>query len=813
MQIIHVNLTQEPKTAGVKLTSLDMTYSVMWSETNVTFEWCFDVFLDYHFFEHQIHWFSVFNLFMMVIFLTRLVSMILMRTLRNDYAKYAREDDDLESLERDCISSSAELILHQPSPFVNLKSLKIYPEIKTLYATSNVSTLVESYFLDSSPGVTLTMVLRDVHTPYSMLVLIITARQNISDKSVSCSFLQMGFTSSVCKIMEIWCLRFGNGGVSVVERVVVIWCLGSNFIKSFLKETWLSSRRSRLDLYIISYLRDLSFAHLAKIGIRAKVIENQVMKAPVISISLDVSVENVGSSFLRVILIGSISIEVPVALEVGAAIVASPVGILELDIHSSSEVDPSKSSPPPVSVAPMVSPFMCLDDSESDTEIPKRRVSPTTSTTEIPTIPILPAPSAIIAPSSDYPLAPDIPIGRLYRTHPGGPCRALTMRKSVRPLPSHCLTLRYTSHHLDHFNFGSSSSHSSTDHSSSRHSISGHSLSGHTPPNTTDADSSTPLRFVHPPLTRTPQCSEAYLSWRSTPLSTMYPLTTSESSAGDSSSESSDRPSRKRCRSLAATVTSPIHVTRALVPSRADLLLPCKRFRDSISLKDSVKEEIDMDMLEDIDADATAVEVAVDRDVEVGIDAGIGMEDDVKVDVEDEVGDEVESSDRGTMEVGVDVAAGIDILDAMLMLNARIEDIETGQRELDSRSLIAGGERASLLDQNGSDDDNGNGGNGNGENGNGGNENPNENNRYARPVARECTYQDFIKCQPLNFKGTEGVVGLIRWFEKIETVFHISNYPEKYQVKYAACTLLNSALTWWNSHKRTVGTEAAFAMA
>ncbi|GKE20493.1 hypothetical protein Tco_1432005 [Tanacetum coccineum] len=27
-------------------------------------------------------------------------------------------------------------------------------------------------------------------------------------------------------------------------------------------------------------------------------------------------------------------------------------------------------------------------------------------------------------------------------------------------------------------------------------------------------------------------------------------------------------------------------------------------------------------------------------------------------------------------------------------------------------------------------------------------------------VARECTYPDFLKCQPLNFKGTEGVVGL-----------------------------------------------------
>ncbi|GJT09299.1 hypothetical protein Tco_0856341 [Tanacetum coccineum] len=42
-------------------------------------------------------------------------------------------------------------------------------------------------------------------------------------------------------------------------------------------------------------------------------------------------------------------------------------------------------------------------------------------------------------------------------------------------------------------------------------------------------------------------------------------------------------------------------------------------------------------------------------------------------------------------------------------------------------------------------------------------------------VARECTYPDFLKCQPLNFKGTEGVVGLTQWFEKIESVYSISN--------------------------------------
>ncbi|GJS88718.1 putative reverse transcriptase domain-containing protein [Tanacetum coccineum] len=104
---------------------------------------------------------------------------------------------------------------------------------------------------------------------------------------------------------------------------------------------------------------------------------------------------------------------------------------------------------------------------------------------------------------------------------------------------------------------------------------------------------------------------------------------------------------------------------------------------------------------------------------------------------------------------------------------------------------------------------NGNRGNGNGGNGNGG---ANGNDNGNGGPARECTYQDFLKCQPLSFNGTEGVVGLTRWFKKMETVFHISNYPEKYQVKYATCTLLNNALTWWNSHKRTIGIEAAYVM-
>ncbi|GJU48512.1 putative reverse transcriptase domain-containing protein [Tanacetum coccineum] len=46
----------------------------------------------------------------------------------------------------------------------------------------------------------------------------------------------------------------------------------------------------------------------------------------------------------------------------------------------------------------------------------------------------------------------------------------------------------------------------------------------------------------------------------------------------------------------------------------------------------------------------------------------------------------------------------------------------------------------------------------------------------------------------------------------MESVFHISKCTTECQVKFATCTLLGSALTWWNSHVRTVGHDAAYAL-
>ncbi|GKC57313.1 hypothetical protein Tco_1084911 [Tanacetum coccineum] len=553
------------------------------------------------------------------------------------------------------------------------------------------------------------------------------------------------------------------------------------------------------------------------------------MAAPSISI---LSEESMGSHAPRVILFGAIPAIIPVIPEVpivpadpivapeeGTVSVVSPTGVLDLvDYSSSSDSDPSEDSLPPVPDLPLVSPS---GSSSHDT----------------------------LAPSSEYPLAPvvappgirrrrailirpgeDIPIGRLYRTHPGGPCRALTARKSVRPLSSHRLALR--SFIIWAFYFGSFFIRTYT----------------------IDADSSTPQRFVHRSLARTPRRIKAFRRWSSVPLSTPYLQTTSESSLGSSSERSLDssspssRPSRKRCRSPTASVPSPTHVSRSIAPTPADLLPPRKRFRDSYSPEDSGEEHMEVDT-----ADAEAVaDVGISEGVvahpEDSIDMGVEITaSDVR---EDDEEFEAEASAADMREIAVDPLAigdssessrgGIhdledtiyDIVHYMSEVRIdRITKIETTQRQLEASQLVASRERASLVErirslrleylkeefrqvrrdrddtrrrlrrlestmtitcsgmtleaieelinrhvkealaahettraanaleaenqiQNGSDDDNGNGGNGN----------PNENSR------------------------------------------------EKYQVKYATCTLLNSALTWWNSHKRTIGTESSFAM-
>nr|GEX84295.1 putative reverse transcriptase domain-containing protein [Tanacetum cinerariifolium] len=73
------------------------------------------------------------------------------------------------------------------------------------------------------------------------------------------------------------------------------------------------------------------------------------------------------------------------------------------------------------------------------------------------------------------------------------------------------------------------------------------------------------------------------------------------------------------------------------------------------------------------------------------------------------------------------------------------------------------------------------------------------------PVGKKGNYKEFISCQPFYFNGTEGVVGLIRWFERTESVFSRSNCVEENKVAFATGTPTNDALSWWNAYPNLLG--------
>nr|GFB56959.1 reverse transcriptase domain-containing protein [Tanacetum cinerariifolium] len=76
-------------------------------------------------------------------------------------------------------------------------------------------------------------------------------------------------------------------------------------------------------------------------------------------------------------------------------------------------------------------------------------------------------------------------------------------------------------------------------------------------------------------------------------------------------------------------------------------------------------------------------------------------------------------------------------------------------------------------------------------------------------VAKRENYKEFISCQPFYFNGTKGVVGLIRWFERTESLFSRSNCAEENKVAFSTGTLTNDALSWWNAYAQPIGIEQA----
>ncbi|GJS58628.1 hypothetical protein Tco_0653412 [Tanacetum coccineum] len=77
------------------------------------------------------------------------------------------------------------------------------------------------------------------------------------------------------------------------------------------------------------------------------------------------------------------------------------------------------------------------------------------------------------------------------------------------------------------------------------------------------------------------------------------------------------------------------------------------------------------------------------------------------------------------------------------------------------------------------------------------------------PAVKMGNYKEFISYQPFYFNGTEGAIGLIRWFERTESVFSRSRCAKENKVTFATGTLTDDALSWWNAYAQPIGIEQA----
>ncbi|GJV69705.1 hypothetical protein Tco_1485214 [Tanacetum coccineum] len=352
------------------------------------------------------------------------------------------------------------------------------------------------------------------------------------------------------------------------------------------------------------------------------------MAALVILISFDSSNEHVGSSISWIILFGTILAEIPtktpvappVALEVEAAIVASPVGVLDLIMYSSTDSDPSNALPSPehVSTLPATSSFLCTDSSKASSDSSDSLYSSSSETSSpthdsahalrqiVPAPPGIPRrPGILVLPGQE------IPCGRPYRTQPNGVLNMLTARKRV-----HLFHARLLANLMRFCSLPSSSPRKRCRSSSS-------SSSSDSPLGTTIV---TPADVPRP-------------STRVTPATT----TVDHSPVG---------PSRKRYRSPTTFVPSAIPAPGALSPTHADLLAHHKRFRTSsaaLSLEASVEESMeigsdDEDIDSDVMADIVAEAAAADK-FRTEVDVGFKGDAEAK--------EEAKSSTRGTIEIGI----------------------------------------------------------------------------------------------------------------------------------------------------------------
>nr|GEU73258.1 reverse transcriptase domain-containing protein [Tanacetum cinerariifolium] len=418
---------------------------------------------------------------------------------------------------------------------------------------------------------------------------------------------------------------------------------------------------------------------------------------------------------------------------------------------------------------PAISPFLSSTDDSSDSDTPDTPPSPTHGTpfTEM----ALSTQSTPVASSAlrrrVMILAPrqPIPHGRPYRYHPKGSIHMMTARKRIGPLPTYRFTVK---HSVDY-----SSSHHFALNNSLSDSSSSSSLETSSDPSSDDLPDSSFDHSLPAPSSGMRPSHHLCLLVPSIPHSS---ATIINRPSHDSSSTS---PSRKRSRSPAAPVPLSLHIHGALTYVRADVLPSPKRIR-------SPKSATDLEV-----SSAENFELSRSRRTNLGMDDDVERSDglDIDLEIQAEINEYVAYADALRAR-GIDARVVVEAVDR--------EEIETGARglrtcegvnkQIDCR--LAGALRARdtarnlepLIGGGGEQEEvNGSGGNGNGGNGNRGNGNGGNGNRGANRNGNGDG-----EGNGHNFE--EGVVGLTRWFEKMDTVFHISNYSEKYQELVLLCT-------------------------
>nr|GEV54564.1 putative reverse transcriptase domain-containing protein [Tanacetum cinerariifolium] len=487
-------------------------------------------------------------------------------------------------------------------------------------------------------------------------------------------------------------------------------------------------------------------------GYLYKLLLVKFMSISIILVSSYSSEESVGTSTGRVILFGTIP----------TTILDTTLSMTPPSTHINTTPIPIISStiPPSPDYTPASLDYSPASDTESDqSESFRRQVM-------------------VLAPGQP------IPHGRPYRCHLNGPVHMMNARKRVGPLPTRRLTVR---HSIDY----SSSNHFASDDSSRDSSSSSSSETSLDSPSNDLSDSSFDHSLPAPSSSMRP----------SHHLCSLVPSIPRSSAAiidRPSHASSVVSPSRKRSRSPAASVPLSSPIPRALSYARADLLPSPKKIRISEFATDL--EGCSKDSLSHTDRgiDARVVVEAVDRDeVETGAKARLRFHDHtVEIPVHRVQAIEGIQRDQGhrIVATGQQSTDMLESIKEVERVNMRLRDMMdvASQRVTRSRTMpntrsgatmtreavneqigrrLAGalGARDAVrnLEPLMGNEGNGNGGNRNEGNGNGGNRNGNGNgggdgyNFGGFMPARECTYQDVLKCQPLSFNGTEGVGNVI----------------------------------------------------